>query len=172
MISSAVDAPSRITSTIYAADRFESSEEIRNALAERKVIIADRFASSNQIHQGGKIPDEKERIEFIEWLDRMEHGVFSIPRPDLIVYLKVPVATSLALLTEKRRAKNGNLGDGEMDQVESDRQYLERSHETAGWLASRQDNWQLIDCLDSEGSMRSRESIHEDVKALILPLVS
>lgn len=160
-----------MTSTLYAADRFESSAKIRAALEEGKVVIADRFTSSNQIHQGGKISDENERITFLAWLDRMEHETFAIPRPDVIIYLKVPVETSLVLLADKRRAKNINLDDGEMDQVESDREYLDRSHETAGWLMSRQENWCLIDCLGADGLMRSREEIGEDVLATIKPFV-
>jgi len=160
-----------ITSTLYAADRFESSAKIRAALEAGKVVVADRFTSSNQIHQGGKISDESERISFLAWLDRMEHETFAIPRPDLIIYLKVPVETSLVLLADKRRAKNINLGDGEMDQVESDREYLDRSHETAGWLMSRQENWRLIDCVGTDGQMRSREEIGVDVMAAIKPFV-
>lgn len=160
-----------ITSTLYAADRFESSAKIRAALEEGKVVIADRFTSSNQIHQGGKIRNESERTTFLSWLDRMEHETFAIPRPDVIIYLKVPVETSLVLLADKRRAKNVNLGDGEMDQVESDREYLDRSHETAGWLMSCQENWRLIDCLGADGYMRTREEIGVDVMTAIKPFL-
>lgn len=158
----------KIASTLYAADRFESSSAIRDALSEGVVVIADRFTSSNQIHQGGKIADEVERTAFLTWLDHMEHEVLQIPRPDLILYLKVPLETSLALLTEKRAAKNGHLGDGEVDQVESDRQYLERSHETAGWLASRESSWEIIECMDKSGALRTRESIHADIRERVL----
>ena len=45
----------KIASTLYMLDRFESSGDILEALEKGKVIIADRFSSSNQIHQGGKI---------------------------------------------------------------------------------------------------------------------
>ena len=121
----------KIASTLYACDRLESSPSLRGSLAEGKVVIADRFASSNQIHQGGKIADDGEREAFITWLDRMEHDVLGIPRPDLIIYLRVPVQMSLVLLSEKRKAKNQVLGDGEKDMVEEDRAYLENSRTTA-----------------------------------------
>jgi dTMP kinase len=163
-----VNLDPRIASMLYAADRFESAELIRNALSEGTIVIADRFTSSNQIHQGGKVADESERIAFLEWLDHLEHGAFGIPRPDAIVYLKVPLEVSLKLLAGKRAAKNSNLQDGEMDQVESDRAYLERSHATAGWLVARQPNWHLVECTGENGEeMRSREAIHEDVMACL-----
>ena len=161
----------RIASVLYAADRFTEIGTIRDALACGEVIIADRFTSSNQIHQGGKLEDEGERLAFMSWLGEMEYEAFGIPRPDRIIYLKVPLETSLALLAEKRAAKNEHLADGEMDQVESDRQYLLRSHETAGWLANREPNWRLIECTETDGSMCSREKIHQEVLAAIADLL-
>src|SRR3989344_7072606 len=47
----------RVASVLYAADRFESSREIRQWLADGYLGIADRYVSANSIHQGGKIAD-------------------------------------------------------------------------------------------------------------------
>ena len=156
----------KIASVLYAADRQESAPAIREALLRGEVVIADRFSSSNQIHQGGKVEDEAERTEFLLWLDRMEHGVLEVPRPDLIIYLKVPVEISLKLLTEKRAAKNQHLGEAARDVVEEDRAYLERSHATANWLAQTQSNWQVIDCAP-EGTMRSVEDIQTEIRSVL-----
>jgi dTMP kinase len=152
----------KVASTLYALDRLESTPLIKSSLEEGKVVVADRFTSSNQIHQGGKIADTKEREVFLGWLDRMEHEVLGIPRPDAIIYLRVPVEISLKLLSEKRKAKNTGLGDGQKDTVEEDRNYLERSHEAANWLASHQKNWHIIDCV-KDGDMRTREDIHAEI---------
>ncbi len=157
----------KIASSLYACDRLESAPRIQKTLEEGGVVIADRFASSNQIHQGGKISDETEREIFIQWLDQMEHEVLGIPRPDSIIYLKVPLEISLKLLTEKRQAKIQGLADGQKDTVEEDRNYLERSHETANWLAAHQPNWHIIDCADGNGGIRSREDIHAEVTKII-----
>lgn len=160
----------RITSALYALDRLESSENIRRALEEGTIVIADRFASSNQIHQGGKVVAEDERIAFLEWLDRMEHEVLHIPRPDLIIYLRVPVEISLELLLKKRATKNQFLGSGARDTVEEDRTYLERSHETANWLAAQQQHWKVVDCADETG-MRAVEDIHRDIRTIVNEVV-
>jgi len=156
----------KVASTLYALDRLESSETIRTALKEGRVVIADRFSSSNQIHQGGKIADEQERIAFLEWLDHTEHDVLQIPRPDLIVYLRVPVEISLELLIKKRAVKNPSLVGGAKDTVEEDRNYLERSHATANWLASREDNWRIVDCV-REGQMRTVEDIQGEIHQIV-----
>ena len=100
-----VQVDPRIGSTLYAADRFESKAKIERWLKAGYVVIADRYVSSNQIHQGGKIKDPKKRQEFLKWLDTVEYTIFGIPRPDLIVYLHLPVALSLKLLHAKSAAK-------------------------------------------------------------------
>lgn len=156
----------KIASTLYALDRFESSEIIRTRLVEGTFVIADRFTSSNQIHQGGKIADVEERKRFLSWLEHVEHELLGVPRPSTIFYLRVPVAISLELLSQKRAAKIGSLADGQKDMVEEDRNYLERSHETAIWLAEHEPNWKVIDC-ERDGSMRTREDIHAEVVGLI-----
>lgn len=161
----------KVASTLYALDRFESAPRIREAIEAGKVVIADRYASSNQIHQGGKIADETERLAFLEWLDRMEYDVVGIPRPDAIIYLRVPVETSLTLLSEKRAAKNQTLAAGQKDTVEEDRTYLERSHATANWLAAREGNWTVIDC-QAESGLRSIEDISTEVRKVAAALVA
>lgn len=157
-----VNMDPKIASVLYAADRFESSMKIRQALNAGSMVIADRYASSNQIHQGGKIADVAERESFLRWLDQMEYGTFGIPRPDAVLYLRVPLETSLGLLQEKRAVKSNVLAEGEMDTVESDMTYLKNSIATAEWLLANQKNWKDIDCM-SDGALRTREDIHGDV---------
>ena len=55
-----------LASILYAGDRFEEKETIEKWLNEGFVVIADRYASSNQIHQGGKISNSAKRKEFLD----------------------------------------------------------------------------------------------------------
>ena len=160
-----------LASLPYAIDRFESADRIRAALADGEVFIADRYVGSNQIHQGGKFEKEEERVAYLAWLDQLEHGLLKNPRPDVVIYLKAPVEVSLELLAKKRAAKNTHLGDGELDQVEKDRQYLDRSHAMAQWLATREPNWHVIDCVDTSGKMRPEQEIHAEILAVVDGLV-
>ncbi len=152
----------KVASVLYAADRFESSMKIRQLLNAGTIVIADRYASSNQIHQGGKIKDPAERESFLLWLERMEYEVFGIPRPNAVLYLRVPLEVSLELLQEKRAVKSNVLKEGEKDTVESDTEYLQNSITTAEWLLEGQKNWKGIDCM-RDGVLRSREDINADV---------
>lgn len=161
----------RLASIPYSIDRFESSPDIRAALARGDVVIADRFIGSNQIHQGGKMTDETERNEYLAWLDHLEHTVLGIPKPDTTIYLKAPVETSLKLLAEKRAAKGNHLADGENDQVEKDLKYLTQSHDMANWLAERDPSWNVVNCVMNGTAMRSRQDIHREVMQYVRPFL-
>jgi dTMP kinase len=158
----------RIASVLYAADRFESKGMIEKWLGEGCVVVLDRYVSSNQIHQGGKIPDAKRRRSFLEWLDRMEFGVFGLPRPDAIVHLHVPTETSRRLLLEKGATdKKPYLRGGKKhDVVETNGKYLEDSRESALRLVRKRNDWHQVECV-KKGSMLTREEIAEQVFGIV-----
>ncbi|MEK7598278.1 MAG: dTMP kinase [Patescibacteria group bacterium] len=136
-----------LASVLYAADRFETKEKIEKWLKNGNVVIADRYASSNQIHQGGKIRDPKKRKEFLNWLEEMEYKVFKIPRPDVSIYLDVPIEFSLKLLKNKSAQERKKYLKGKKDIHESDRKHLQDAKNSAIKLVERNNNWIKIDCV-------------------------
>ena len=149
-----------IASVLYAADRWESSAQIKKWLDRGYTIIADRYVSSNQIHQGGKLRDLAERERFLGWLDKMEHGIFKIPRPDAIVYLHLEVQLTLGLLKEKSLAQKKRYAEGRGDMVENNLKYLEDSRESAMYIVKRLNNWHQIEC-SKDGGVLSKQEIHD-----------
>jgi dTMP kinase len=152
-----------IASTLYAGDRFESSHQIRKWLDEGYTVLADRYVSANQIHQGGKISDRTERQTFLAWLDKMEHGVFMIPRPDLVIYLDVPFEVSKEWLKQKvaQRKKAAYLKGGR-DVAEDNLLHLEHSRNSALDLAATHKNWVKIQCCEGMVCLLP-EGVHEEV---------
>ena len=145
----------RIASTLYAADRFESKSRLEEWLSAGAVVILDRYVSSNMMHQGAKIADEADMQHFLNWLDEMEHGVFAIPRPDLIVYLDVPYKTRFSLIaSDTTRAK--------IDTAEADMAHQVACEARARAIVARYNNWKSVRCTRNE-QMREKEAIHEDV---------
>jgi dTMP kinase len=149
-----------LVSIAYAADRWESKAKLEKWLKAGRIVVLNRYVSSNQMHQGGKISDTKARTKFLTWLDAMEHDAFGLPRPDLIVYLHVPVALSLQLMK----------GRGNEDLAESDPKHLERTQEAALKIISSQGNWMKIDCTDKDG-MLPRPAIHDKIFAAVKKVV-
>lgn len=147
-----------LASIAYAADRFESKQMLEQWLHEGAIVILDRYVSANQMHQGGKIKDDARREEFLQWLDKMEYDVFKIPRPDLILYLHVPIELSLAMIAGR---------EGKKDQHESDPVHLADAQQSALKLISSMSNWEKIEC-EKGGGVLPRETIHEMVYAAVM----
>ncbi|MFA6301102.1 MAG: dTMP kinase [Candidatus Paceibacterota bacterium] len=152
----------KIASVVYAADRFESKEQIEKWLREGNIVILDRYISSNQIHQGGKIANVKKREAFMKWLAEMEYKVFKIPVPDLTVYLSLPIDLVMKLIKERNKKKGRAYLGSKKDVHEKDKNFLKNSIKSALWLAKTQKGWVKIDCAKN-GVMKTREDIHEEV---------
>lgn len=152
-----------IASVFYAADRFESKKDIEKWLKEGCIVVADRYVSANQIHQGSKITHEKKRREFLKWLDQMEFGVFGLPRPDVILYLDVPREISDRLLGQKKQGASINRSvKGKKDLAESDKLHLDASRKSALKLVAESNAWIRIQCA-KKNELLSREAIAEMV---------
>ena len=152
----------KIASVLYAADRFESRDKIKKWLKDGYIIIANRYASANQIHQGGKIADTKKRESFLKWLAEMEYEVFKIPKPDAIFYLSVPIPIVLKLIKERNKKNNRSYLGNKKDVHEKDFNFLENSRKTALWLAKTQKGWIKIECVKN-GVLDTRENIHKEI---------
>jgi len=153
----------KIASVLYAADRWESSEKMINWLKKGYIVIANRYVSANQIHQAGKIKSAKKRNDFMEWLEKMEYEVFKIPKPDLTLYLDLPIKVVLRLLKnrESSKMKRAYLKK-KKDVHEADVNFLINSRKSALKLVKEIPNFIKIECA-KKGKILSREIIHEEV---------
>jgi dTMP kinase len=150
----------KIVSVIFAADRWESSKEMREWLEKGYIVIANRYVSANQIHQGGKISSAKKRSDFIKWLDEMEYGVYGIPRPDITLYLSLPLSIVLDLIKERNSSKMKRAYlKNKKDIAESDLDYQKNSIKSAIWLVKNVSNFIKIECSE-KGKILSREDVH------------
>lgn len=154
----------KIASVLYAVDRFESKEEIEGWLAKGYVVLANRYVSANQIHQGGKITNTKKRKDFLKWLDQMEYDVFKIPKPDVVLYLSVPLAVSQKLMKERDKQSSRSYKGKKKDVHEADPVHLDNARKSALKLVKELNNFVKIDCAP-KGELLAREIIHEQVYA-------
>ena len=164
----AQDVSPKATSAFYAVDRYITyKKEIEQLHCDGEhVIVFDRWVESNIIHQGAKlisqISDVKEReeklAEFAKWLYGLEYRDFEVPKPDVTIYLNVPVDYTMEL--RKNRA-NKITGGEKQDIHEADNTHLINASES-GMLAAKMFNWQVIECVEN-GKMRTVEDIAEEV---------
>ena len=144
-------------SLFYGVDRFASYRiRWRSFYENGGIVIADRYTTSNMVHQMIKYEEPEKRKEFLAWLEKTEYEELGLPRPDLVILLDIPVELSEALVRE-RAAKGGT-----MDIHEQHVEYLSRCHEAYKELLSIY-KWKRISCTRG-GKLRSIEDIGNDVE--------
>ena len=157
----------QIASVLYAADRFETKPFIEKHLKMGTHVVVDRYVSSNQIHQGGKIKNSKDRKKFLAWLDQLEYEKFGIPKPDVIIHLSLPMKLSHQLMEAVYGASNLPV---RADTAELNLEYYQNSEKAARELA-RVQGWKVVDC-SKRGEIRSIEDIHEEVWSLTRKVIA
>lgn len=159
------DVSPKIASTFFAADRYVSYKTKWEECYKRgDIIIADRYVTSNMIHQASKIESDEEKNEFLEWLTDFEYNLYKLPEPTVTLFLDVPPEIGAELT--KNRA-NKITGERELDIHENDRAYITKSYNNSKFIAKKY-GWKIIDCV-KDGKMRTIEDIHEEIYSLLKP---
>ncbi len=154
------DVNAYAASTFYAVDRFASFKRDWGGFYEGGgIVVADRYTTSNAVHQCSKLPQEQWDA-FLAWLFDFEYHLMGIPSPDLVVYLSVDPAVSQRLMTGRYQGD-----ENRKDIHEGNLAYLRRSRLAAEYCSNRL-GWRQIECCRG-GQMRTVEAIQADILALI-----
>jgi dTMP kinase len=154
-----------IASLPYAMDRVAARSDLEESLS-RGTVICNRYTPSNIAYQSAKLFG-KEKQKFIKFMEEAEYGELGLPKPDLVIYLYVPIEMSQKLIG-KKKARSYLGKQGSRDQHEQDVSYLVRAVQTYLELAekNRRQNWHIVDCLE-KGVMLSRDEIHQRILGIV-----
>ena len=148
-------------STFYAVDRYASWKKVWGEHYQAGgLVLADRYTTSNAVHQACKLPEE-EWEGFFRWLFDFECGKLGLPMPDLVVYLDMPTQEAVRLLRSREAATHTK---ADIHEVDTD--YLALCRKTALRAADCL-GWKKISCVDEGGALRSVEEIHGEIWALV-----
>ena len=154
------DVNAYAASMFYAMDRFASYKQDWGTFYEQGgLIVADRYTTSNAVHQASKLPDE-ERNVYLDWLFDTEYRLLGLPKPDLVIYLDMPTE-----ITEKMRRKREQATGTHADIHEQDEAYLQRCRANAKEVV-KTCGWTIIDCAKGD-EPRTPEDIHEQVMGIV-----
>lgn len=147
-------------SSFYAVDRYASyMKDWKSFYADGGIIIADRYTTSNAIHQCAKLP-EAEWADFIKWLFHYEYELLGIPAPDQTIYLRVDTAVSRKLL-----AKRYDGDAAKMDIHEANAEYLNRARQAADYCAQHL-SWHIVECVQQD-QMRPAADIAREILDIV-----
>ena len=158
------DVNAYAASAFYAVDRFASFRKVwGEEYRKGGLILADRYTSSNAVHQAAKVL-EPIRPDFFRWLYDLEYVRFGLPVPDLVLYLDVPTEISETLL-RKRESDTHT----QADIHEQDLDYLRTCRRT-GLQAAAFYGWSVVSCA-KKGQLRAVEDIHEELYQKVLSVI-
>lgn len=159
------DVNAYAASAFYAVDRFASFRRDWKTDYDRgSVILCDRYTTSNMVYQMGKVPRE-EWDQYLCWMEDFEYGKLGLPRPDLVLYLDMPVEVSQKLLLQRYHGDGGK-----KDIHESHLEFLRSCGECARYAGEKL-RWKEIPC-SKEGEPLPVEEIHQAVLEAVMPVLS
>lgn len=149
------------SSTFYAVDRYASfRQDWRDYYQSGGLVVTDRYTTSNAIHQGSKLPENK-REDFFRWLYDFEFRLMELPRPDAVIYMDIPFGLALQRIAQRDIA-NGTSGDIH----ENDKAYLKLCHE-CGAHAAEFFGWHTIKVADGRSVQDINDEIFDIIKDII-----
>jgi dTMP kinase len=155
------DVNAYAASTFYAVDRFASYKtKWEDDYLAGNFIIADRYTTSNMVHQAIKIKDEKERETYLDWLWDLEFKKFKLPIPDLVIFLEMAPEYSYNLVNERAITENSI-----KDIHEQDAKYLAECYNGYCQIAKKY-NWQKVNCI-ADNKIRTIDDIHTEIYQIV-----
>lgn len=107
-------------SILYAMNRNEYKEQILTWIEEGYTVLLDRYIYSNIAFQCAKIKEESKKEKLKKWLLEMEFEYYSLPKPNLTLYLDVPESVLIERLNTKRKGEDRKYLNGSEDIHEKD----------------------------------------------------
>ena len=160
----AEDVNAYAASTFFAADRYASYRTKWQKYYEAgDIILADRYTTSNMVHQAVKLINPEEREAFLDWLWDYEFTKLGLPVPDLVIFLDMEPEAADRLIAQRAAVT------GQSDIHEKDKAYLHRCHGAYLELAVKY-GWVKVKCSE-EGAPLPVEDIHAKVYEAVQKLL-
>jgi len=153
----------QLVALLFAEDRHGAGQDIRRTIEHGGTVLLDRYVYSNIAYQCAKIKDEAEKEVLRKWIIDTEYGTFNLPKPDLNIFLDVPVGFVEKSLNAHRNGNDRNYLDGGQDIHEADINFQIRVRDMYRRQASLDPNFTAVDCSDARGEMLTPEAIHEKI---------
>jgi dTMP kinase len=157
-----------LVALLYAGDRKDASEKIKEWQGKKKIILLDRYTYSNIAYQCAKIDDPAGQDKLMKWILTLEFDHFAIPRPDLNLFLDVPFSFTEKKLLSARSGDDRTYLKGTMDIHEESLNFQKKVRDMYLKVAGSDHHLIVVDCHDRNGSMQSPE----EISSLILKIIT
>lgn len=158
----------QLVALLFAEDRRDASGIIKEWLNKGYCVLLDRYVYSNIAYQCSKMKNEAEREELRNWIFNTEFNVFGIPKPDINIFLDVPISFVDKKLKESRNDDDDrDYLNGKADIHEADIQFQIGVREIYMQQSIRDSNFIRVDCGDHQGNMLAPDKIFNRIENVI-----
>ncbi len=156
-----------IVALLFAQDRKDASVQIRQWLDNGEIVLLDRYVYSNIAFQCAKLQREEQQEELAQWIFDTEYNQFGIPRPDLNIFLDVPISFVDSRLKDNRSGDDRDYLNGKSDIHEADITFQQRVRNVYLKQCEKDPTFLKVCCSDSEGNMLPAEEIFKKLQTVI-----
>ena len=153
------DVDPYLVAMLYAGDRKDASDMIQQWLKDGKIVLLDRYTYSNIAYQCAKLEEIPAQDKLMQWILALEFEHFSIPRPDLNIFLDVPSAFTEKKLSGLRTGEDRSYLNGSRDIHEESMDFQKKVRDLYLRVSQTDDRLAVVNCGNSEDEMRTPEEI-------------
>ncbi len=156
----------QLAAVLYAGDRFESKEKLQSLMDTSDVVVLDRYVGSNLAHQASKLQGEP-REQLIDWIERIEFGVFGLPKADVTILIDMSSTWSRELVSRKAAREYTSR---EADLQEADTTYMGQVRRCYQQIAASRADWHVISGLTESGELRTIDDVGDQILRFVMQL--
>lgn len=157
----------QLVALLFAEDRHGAAGDIKRVLDGGGHMLLDRYVYSNIAYQCAKMPDGKSAEDLRQWIIDTEYGCFGLPRPDLNIFLDVPIGFVEASLTQQRAGDDRNYLEGQKDIHEADIAFQKRVRDMYRRQAALDPDFITVDCSDADGAILPPDAVFARIKSVV-----
>lgn len=157
----------QLVALLFAEDRHGASPDMRRTLDNGGVVLLDRYVYSNIAYQCAKLKDDSEAEKLRDWIFETEYGAFNLPKPDLNIFLDVPIGFVESRLRASRSGDDRNYLEGAQDIHEADIEFQKKVREMYRKQTELDPHFIRIDCSDESGRMLAPDFIFSKIKEVV-----
>ena len=157
----------QLVALLFAEDRHGAAPQMKDVLAGGGTVLLDRYVYSNIAYQCAKVKDSKEAEDLRDWIFNTEYGDFELPKPDLNIFLDVPIGFVESKLKSQRGGADRDYLEGGQDIHEADIEFQKKVRDIYRKQCELDPRFIRIDCSDENGQMLPPGAIFDKVKATV-----
>lgn len=166
------EVDSYLVALLFAGDRAGAAQQVRAWLEEGRTVLLDRYVWSNVAYQCAKLAgSDEDRRRLQQWILDLEYGYNGIPRPDVSLFLDVPLSFVERKLAEQRKGDDRAYLQGGQDIYESSLALQRRVRETYLDAAQTDDRLCVVDCSDVQGGMTDPDTTFARILETLTPFL-